>query len=314
MKHVFLVNPTAGKGKQALMIEPKIKEYFSGKAYDWEIYKTRSQGDAQHYCNECAKSGESYRFYACGGDGTLYEVVNGVFGYPNCEVAVIPLGSGNDFVRLFGERERFIDIDAQVTGIPVELDAIKCGEQIAINQCSMGLDAEVCANQARFKKLPGISGEAAYAAASVYCLFKDAGQQFTMQIDDNDPFTDKVLFCFAGNSRWYGGGFMAAPLAWPDDGVLDFSIVRKDRSRLRLLPLIKIYKQGKHLDMPFTHYQKGKRLKVHSDVPVTVNVDGECKQVTDCEFEIVPKAIKFVVPRFSDFHKHVAEMKAKNAN
>ena len=135
-----------------------------------------------------------------------------------------------------------------------------------------------------------------------------------MQIDDNEPFTDKVLFCFAGNSRWYGGGFMAAPKAWPDDGVLDFSIIRKDRSRLLLLPLINKYKRGEHLGMAFTRYQNGKKLKVHSEVPVTVNVDGECKQVTDCEFEIVPKAIKFVVPQFSEYHKHVAEMKAKNAD
>lgn len=312
MKHVFLVNPTAGKGKHALIIEPMIKDYFANKDLEYEIYETKSQGDAQRYCRECAETGKEYRFYACGGDGTLYEVVNGVFGYPNCEVAVIPLGSGNDFVRLFGDREKFINVEAQVTGIPVDLDVIKCGDQIAINQCSMGLDAEVCANQARFKKIPGISGEAAYVASSIYCLLKKVGQKFTMQIDDNEPFTDTVLFCFAGNSRWYGGGFMAAPLAWPDDGKLDFSIIRKDRSRFLLLPLINKYKRGEHLGLPITRYENGRKLKVHSDEPVTVNVDGECKQVTDCEFEIVPKAIRFIVPEFSDFHKHVAQRKANS--
>ena len=108
MKHIFLINPAAGKkGNSESIIRPQIEDYCGKNGLDYEIYVTKCQGDAQNYCAERAKSGEALRFYACGGDGTLYEVVNGVFGNPNCEVAVIPMGSGNDFIRLFGTKEQF---------------------------------------------------------------------------------------------------------------------------------------------------------------------------------------------------------------
>ena len=122
MKHIFLINPAAGKkGNAESIIRPQIEDYCGKAGLDYEIYVTKCQGDAQNYCREHAKSGEALRFYACGGDGTLYEVVNGAYGYPNCEVAVIPLGSGNDFVRLFGTKEQFCNVEAQVTGIPLSL-------------------------------------------------------------------------------------------------------------------------------------------------------------------------------------------------
>ena len=312
MKHIFLINPAAGKGKSVETIRPQIEDYCGKNGIDYEIYVTKARNDALEYSRERAKSGESIRFYACGGDGTLYEVVNGAYGYPNCEVAVIPLGSGNDFIRLFGTKEQFVDVEAQVTGIPVELDVIKCGDKIAINQCSMGLDAEVCAKQAYFKKMPFMTGETAYVAATFYCLLKKVGHKFTVTIDDNEPFTDTILFCVAGNSRWYGGGFMAAPTAWPDDGQLDFVIVRKDRSRARLLPLVNKYKRGEHVGMDITRYVRGSKMKVHCDTPSAVNIDGECEVVTDSEFEIVRRAIKFVVPQFSDFHKGRAERDAQD--
>ena len=103
---------------------------------------------------------------------------------------------------------------------------------------------------------------------------------------------------------------MAAPLAWPDDGKLDFVIVRLDRGRLRLAPLLQKYKKGQHLGLPMTKYINGSRLEIHSDVPAAVNIDGECEYVNDAVFEIVPKAIKFVVPQFSEFHKNRAEREA----
>ncbi len=311
MKHIFVINPAAGKkGNSESIIRPQIEDYCGKTGLDYEIYVTKCQGDAQNYCTERAKTGEELRFYACGGDGTLYEVVNGVFGYPNCEVAVIPLGSGNDFIRLFGTKEQFCNVEAQVTGIPVDLDVVKCGDKIAINQCSMGMDAEVCAKQASFKKLPLVNGEMAYALAAVQALFKKLGHAFTIKIDDNEPFDETVLFCVAANSRWYGGGFQAAPLAWPDDGKLDFVIVRQDRGRLRLFPLLQTYKRGEHVELPMTRYINGSRLEIHSDIPAAVNIDGECEYVNDAVFEIVPKGIRFVVPQFSEFHKGRAEREA----
>lgn len=152
MKHIFIINPTAGKGKAAKKIIPVINSYCKTHKLDAQLYVTKFSGDGMKYVEEIAKRGEPVRFYSCGGDGTLYEVVNGAYKYPNAEVACLPLGSGNDFARLFGKRENLTSLDSQVNGSVHKLDLIKCGDKVAVNQCSMGIDAEVCAKQAYFKK------------------------------------------------------------------------------------------------------------------------------------------------------------------
>ena len=301
MKHIFVINPAAGQGKALGFIKPKIEEVCKKYSLDYEIYVTEKKGDGIEFVENRAKSGEELRFYACGGDGTLYEIVNGAYGYKNVQVAVIPLGSGNDFIRLFGTKEEFLVLDDQINGVPVELDVIKCGNEIAINQCSMGMDAEVCAMQGKIKKVPLVTGEGAYYIGCICALLTKFHNRFTVTVDDNEPFTQDCLFCVGGNSRWYGGGFMAAPKAQPDDGLLDFIIVESKLSRIKLMGLLNKYKRGEHLDWDITKFVRGKKLKIHSDKPAAVNVDGETKYVNDTSFEIVEKGIVFVVPAKSTF-------------
>lgn len=312
MKHIFVINPAAGQGKALDFIKPKIEEVCKKFDLDYELYITQKQGDGIDFCRERAKSGEKIRFYACGGDGTIYEVVNGSFGYKNVEVAVIPLGSGNDFIRLFGTKEEFLVLEDVINGVPVEFDVIKCDDEIAINQCSMGMDAEVCAMQGKIKKLPLVTGEGAYYIGCLYAIVKKFKNRFTYTFDNGESFTDDVLFCFAGNSRWYGGGFKAAPLALPDDGLLDFVLVKAAFSRLKLVSLLNKYKRGEHLDWKETTFKRGKKITIHSDKPAAVNVDGECKFVTDTSFEIVEKGMTYVVPAKSEFLKERAKRIAED--
>lgn len=301
MKHIFVINPAAGKGKSLGMIRPKIQEYCTQHGLDYHIYVTARAEDGMEFVRSMAKSGEHMRIYACGGDGTIYEVVNGAYGFDNVEIAAIPLGSGNDFIRIFGKREDFLDIDVHVNGTPTKLDAILCGGRVAVNQCSMGLDAEICAKQANFKKLPAMNGESAYTASLAYCIMKKLDSRFTVKVDGNEPFTSDVLFCLCGNARWYGGGYMGAPRAIPDDGLLDFIIVRRDMSRFRLFSLVNDYKNGRHLSWDRTTFIRGKRLEITSEKPAAVNVDGECEYVTHSVFEIAEKAVNFVVPLNSTY-------------
>lgn len=312
MKHIFVINPAAGQGKSLDFIKPKIEEVCKKFDLDYEIHITQKQGDGIEFCRERAKSGEELRFYACGGDGTLYEVVNGSYGFRNVQVAVIPLGSGNDFIRLFGSKEDFLVLEDVVNGVPVEFDLIKCGDEIAINQCSMGMDAEVCAMQGKIKKFPLVTGEGAYYIGCLYAIIKKFKNRFTYTIDDGEPVTDDVLFCFSGNSRWYGGGFKAAPLALPDDGLLDFVLVKAGFSRLKLVSLLNVYKRGEHLDWKETTFKRGKKIVIHSEKPAAVNVDGECKFVTDTSFEIIEKGMVYVVPAKSEFLKEREKRLAEN--
>lgn len=179
MKHIFIVNPAAGKGQAATRIIPQIEAYFQvHPEIPFEIYVTKAKGDGRAYAESAAKTGEPIRFYACGGDGTLYEVVNGAYKYPNVSVGILPLGSGNDFARIFGGSDKLLDIGAQVHAGTRKFDLIDAGAHVAINQCSMGLDAEVCAKQAYFKKLPGVGGEFAYTMSLFYCLFRRLNSEF----------------------------------------------------------------------------------------------------------------------------------------
>ncbi len=301
MKHIFVINPAAGQGKSLDFIKAKIEAVAKKYSLDYEMYITEKKGDGIEYVEKRAKSGEELRFYACGGDGTLYDVVNGAYGYKNVQVAVVPLGSGNDFIRLFGTQDDFLVLEDQIEGVPVELDLIKCGNEIAINQCSMGMDAEVCAMQGKIKKLPLVTGEGAYYIGCLYAIIKKFHNKFTITIDDNEVVSKDCLFCFCGNSRWYGGGFMAAPLAQPDDALLDFVFVEASVSRAKLVTLLNKYKRGEHLDWDITTFKRGKKLTIHSESPAAVNVDGECKFVTDTSFELIEKGMTFVVPKNSKF-------------
>lgn len=303
MKHIFVVNPAAGQGKNKAMdfIKPRIEEVCGKYSLDYEIYPTSGRGDGIRFVKERAALGDEVRFYACGGDGTLYEVVNGAYGFDNAQVAVVPLGSGNDFVRYFGTKEDFLNLEDQINGTVATLDLIKCGDEIAINQCSMGMDAEVCAKQGSIKKYPLVTGEGAYYIGCLYAIARKFKNRFTITIDDEPPVTLDALFCFIGNASYYGGGFRAAPLAKPDDGLLDIVLVESKVSRLKLVSLLEPYKKGEHLDWEITHFKRGKNIKIHAVTPAAVNVDGECQYVTDASFELIEKGIKFLIPRTAKF-------------
>ncbi|MBQ6467070.1 MAG: diacylglycerol kinase family lipid kinase [Clostridia bacterium] len=303
MKHYFIVNPEAGQGKNRAMdyIVPEIKKAAEKYGFEYEIMPTGKQGDGIEFTKSIGQKGEPARVYACGGDGTLYEVVNGAYGYSNLEVAVVPLGSGNDFVRYFGTKEDFLKLDDQIEGVPCELDLIKCGDEIAINQCSMGMDAEVCAMQGKIKKFPLVTGEGAYYIGCIYAIIKKFKNRFTVTYDDGTVIKKDALFCFIGNASYYGGGFRAAPLALPNDGLLDVVLVEASVSRAKLASLLNAYKRGEHLDWDITTFKRVKNVKIHSEKPAAVNVDGECQYVTDASFELIEKGIKFVVPKGSAF-------------
>ena len=314
MKHYFIINPVAGKGKAETYIRPQIEVYAKRVGLDYQIHVTKAKGEAIEFVKAEAAKGEAARFYACGGDGTLFEVVNGAVGFENAEVAVIPLGSGNDFIRLFGTKEQFVSIPAQAEGTPVKLDVIKCGDVYAINQCSMGIDAEINAKQMHFSKMPLLTGEMSYIAASAVCFFGKLGSEFSISIDGGEFEKQNLLFAVSGNSRWYGGGFMPAPHAFPDDGLLDFVVVKNELSKIQLASFFAGYKQGKHLNLDVTSYRRGKKMTVKSETPAAVNIDGEVEIATERTFEIIEKAISFVVPRGAFYFDTIAADKEKYLN
>lgn len=212
MKHYFIENPVSGKNYPGNIVEDLIKPAAQETGIDYEIYVTRSPGDATVFVKEkCLQAdGEPVRFYAVGGDGTLYEVVNGAVGYSNAQVTCIPKGSGNDYVRLYGGKDFFLDVKDLIHGTVLAVDGLRLDDgtgvyEYAINQASMGFDAEACARQSKTKKMPGSFGHISYVLAGVYCMFTKAYSTFSCEVDGvriHGPF----FLAAACSSRWYGSG------------------------------------------------------------------------------------------------------------
>lgn len=126
MRHVFIVNPMAGKRDSVQKLLSRIREVYPQGGY--EVYATQAAGDAHRLAMEAIEGGEPVRLYACGGDGTLNEVVNAAAGCPTAAVTNVPVGTGNDFLRIFGPegRRKFIDLAALREGPQAEFDLMDC--------------------------------------------------------------------------------------------------------------------------------------------------------------------------------------------
>ena len=171
MKHYFILNPKAGKGIYTEELSKNIRLTCEEKNVPYEIYMTKGIGDATDFVRKiCAdKSLLPARFYACGGDGTLGETVNGAAGSEGASVGLIPIGTGNDFVRNFGSSDLFFDISAQISGEERRIDLLRCNDFYAINMINIGFDCEVVKKTVTLKKNKLIPSKLAYIAGVVLC-------------------------------------------------------------------------------------------------------------------------------------------------
>lgn len=303
MRHVFILNPAAGKKQAALKLRPLIEEFFKKYDLPHTVYVTEHAEQATVLVKAELQKGDNVRFYACGGDGTVLEVANGLTDAPNAEVACIPCGSANDFIRFMPHTERFSDLSAQVAGVAKPMDAIACNERLALNLCSMGMDADVAERMKDYKNLPFVSGPAAYNLAIARTFFSPIGEKLRVVMETTEGKIERVgsyLFALAANGQYYGGGYHGSPLSVPDDGLLDFVLV-KTLSHLKVLPFLGKYKNGKHLDMDCCETFRGTSMEVFAEPSAVVNADGECFRTAKVLFKILPKRIRFVIPAADPF-------------
>ena len=304
MRHIFIVNPAAGRGGAQKRLVRELE------ARGLEHYITKYSGDAEEYIRKlCGENrDENIRFYACGGDGTLNEAVNGASGAANAEVASFPVGSGNDFIRNFDiPAECFMDIDKQLAGGAFPIDLIKYREtagkqaaRYAVNMFNTGFDCNVVANMERFKRYPLVSGSLAYFLSVLYTLVRKEGADLEISFDDGSGYKGYVLFAAIGNGSFCGGGLKGIPLAKPDDCLIDVSVV-KDIPRRKFASLFKKYADGTYIDeermKDLIIYKKCRRLTVkNTGITRRMCVDGEITPQGEVEFEIAPAALRFSLP------------------
>ena len=292
VEHFFIVNPVAGKGR-ALRLIPVIREYCEEKKLDYEIVITQYPGHA----TEIARAQSALRvmrFYSVGGDGTLNEVLNGMAG-SGSSLACIPGGSGNDFIKSVADPARLKKlIKATIDGAEHLIDYAKVNNRYFLNIASVGFDAEVVYRRGHFKKLPFISGKMAYVLGILASIIKCDNRY--MQIDiDGKTISGKTLLLAVGNGRYYGGGMLALPEARIEDGLFEICHVGEFK-RLRILSLFPKYMKGLHASISGVSFYQGKKVRVVTDKPLPMNLDGEIALIPEASFEILPKGLPFVFP------------------
>ncbi len=287
IRNVFIINPKAGKGN----IQKSLAEKLKGM----EVYFTKACGDAKEKAKALAKTGEKIRIFCGGGEGTFFEVLNGTVGCKNIELGVIPCGTANDFLKGFGSKEEFLDLNSQLNGTAVGIDIIKANENYAVNSCSVGMDAIVCTNLEKFKKWPLISGKMAYTLSLIYTFLGKISLDLEIFVN-NKKINRKCLFAVCANAPWYGGGYMPAPFANPFDGKLDFTIIKKV-SRFGILSLLKTYTKGEHINRSFCESGTCEEIRIKSKKDVPVNLDGEIYYTNDITFSIIKNGAKIILPK-----------------
>ena len=296
MKHLFLINPAAGSKDRTEMYTTAIRQACGARGLDYRIEVSQGPGECRRLAREAAESGEDYRIYACGGDGTLNEAAAGAAGYENAAVTVLSGGSGNDFVKIFNDPKAVFDLERLLDAEEVTFDLIRCNDDIALNICSVGLDARIGTDVARYKRLPFFHGFNAYVLSTIVNLFRGISEHYIVEVE-GQRFDDEQTFVCVCNGRYYGGGFNPVPDADPADGLLDVLLVKKV-SLLQVPGIIGKYKNGRYRELPeFIRHFRTDRVRILCDQPSAVNLDGELRVAQTVEMSVAREKVRFFYPR-----------------
>ena len=302
MKHIFIINPHAGKTDSRQRIYDMADILRDKHGLDVQCILTRKQGHATEIARTLCESGEDLRFYACGGDGTINEVAHGILGYDNAAMTCIPVGTGNDFLKNFGEdAAKFSDVENLWDGPQFPLDVISVGDRIALTIACSGFDAQVAEDVHTYGKSPMLGGSGSYIASlAVNFLVRGLSHKWMVTID-GQKFDGNYALAAVCNGRHYGGGFMPIPQAKMDDGVLDVLLMDKI-SRPLFLRYVANYKKGEHEKFPqYARVTRAKEIIIESgDDDIVTCLDGEILKSRRAVIRLSEKKVNFFGPAGCD--------------
>ncbi|MCL2004175.1 MAG: hypothetical protein FWG72_09270 [Oscillospiraceae bacterium] len=297
-RHLFVVNPLA---RNAGVLAEEGRGICERLGLDAAVKVSGYAGETIKIVREEALTGADLRVYVFGGDGSLNEAVCGCAGFENVALTQIPCGTGNDFVRCFGGKEIFLDMEKMITSSrEVMLDlmdvAIDGAEpRRAVNICSVGMDADVAAGMTRYKWARRFGSKMPYNLSLAAALFRGIKRPYTVTFGDErleEMFT--IITCC--NGQVYGGGFKACPDADPADGRLEFLLV-KGIGRLTLLRVVGRYANGKYKELTkYIRHNPGSSISVESKKPFYANCDGEVFPAGKAVFSLSPHKLRFILP------------------
>lgn len=275
MKHIFIINSVAGRGKYTKLL-PNIEKVCKEENLDYEIRYITEELSGKDIALEYKN--EENVIYSVGGDGTLTRILQGIIGTKN-KLGVIPSGSGNDTfrtIKMLPEGENLVDI-------------AKINETYFINVACTGLDAEVGNNVDILREKTKIPASQLYNASIIYTFVKYKFKKIKIKTSVKE-IQDSYSILSICNGGYYGGGFNIGPKSQMTDGLLDIYYVEK-MPKLKIIPLLLKLKKGKHEGKRRTHKFRTNHIELEFEEKITFNIDGE--KLTDNHFviDVIPQAI-----------------------
>jgi diacylglycerol kinase (ATP) len=293
-----VINPAAGGGRCGQLAGAAI-EKLRAAGIAIEVAETSSAGDATKLVRAAYARGQR-QFLAVGGDGTAFEIVNGLF--PDAThgeraaLGFLPLGTGNSFLRDFTDRGASHALEAILTGRKQRCDVLRLehasGEVFFINLLSIGFTADVtAAANRRFKRL----GELGYILGVFVCLAQLRRRAFPLRVGDETAFDRRrCLFLTFNNSKFTGGKMMIAPKASTNSGLIEY-VRWGPIGRLGLLRNFPKLFDGTHIAHPLASRNAVRRVEFALEAPVDVMIDGEVLTLDCRKIEVLPGALDVLV-------------------
>ena len=293
-----VVNPAAGGGRCRQLVPAALNRLRTG-GIKLEVVETSAPGSGSDLARDAYARG--YRkFIAVGGDGTSYEIVNGLFPREESDeratLAFLPLGTGNSFLREFSDRGVEHAIEALLGGRSQPCDVLRLRHSAGIlhyiNLLSMGFAADVATLRAR--RFSGW-GELGYQSSIFISLARFRRRPFPVSVNGESEIDRRpCLFLTFNNSKFTGGTMMIAPKAEVNDGLIEY-VRWGPIGRLGLIRNLPTLYDGTHIQHPLAERREAKRIDFHLDEPVDVMVDGEVLTLQCQMLDVLPSALRVVV-------------------
>ncbi len=293
MNHVFIINPASGSKKSVLLVDD-IHRYLGELKEPYEIIFTEYAGHATeiaanyHEPDTCV--------YAVGGDGTAYEVLNGL--QDNVCMAIIPAGTGNDFYRMLDlGKDLKTSLRDTIFGREVLVDYAVANGRKFINMMAMGLDAyanQVAQNIA--KKLP-LPRALVYVASALIAIGNPKKIDIEAHIN-GEVIKKRIVLSAIMNGKWYGGGFTPTPNASIQDGKLDLCFV-DDCNIFRMLQLLPMYSKGTHVNEKEVTFYQTEEFTLKTKELAPLSIDGEVGNETSLHVKMIKQKLRMRVPQKS---------------
>lgn len=292
-----ILNPTADRGR-AELAWPAVRAVFDESGAPWKLAATTGPGHAVALASEVL-SQPTGALVVVGGDGTVNEVVNGLFTDqdepPRFPIGIVSVGSGNDIVKPLDLPPRSPADAARIvlSGRTRHMDVGRVNERYFVNGIGLGLDGYVALETRGARRL---SGTLMYAVALAKTLRRYRNSAVSVAIDDRPPISMEVTMFTVTNGPCHGGGFWICPHASIDDGLFDVCLAEA-MGPARVVPLALRVMRGAHVGQPGISFHTGQRISIRCDRPLPAHVDGEIlgSALTSLDVEVLPGALRVLV-------------------